>query len=365
MRPFLIDFIIEVHTQFRLRPEVLYLAVNIVDRYVSRRVVYKKHYQLVGCAALWIAAKFEDSKEVVPLVREFYEMCCSAYEQSAFIQMEGHILTTIAWNINHPTSEGWLRSFLTFADSSQNEHPLVQSTSRFLMEITLFHREFVGVRPSVLAWGSLLLARNICGQRRPPCPDFMTRANESAALRVAAALDIVLHEHRDEISDIVTRKYSIEHFQRCSSYVHEFYESSRRYSFVSDTGSEASMSDSVPALSPSTPIGRGGRRPFDSPCEPFSCASSDAGDEVPITPATPHATAINAPADCVPARHNRENLAPKSQVPSRHLTKANQADVNASMAPPTFYPQQPPADYGFPAAAGAPAARRALRRLSN
>lgn len=59
MRPYLVEFLVEIHQQFRLRPEVLYLSLNIVDRYVSKRVVFKKHYQLVGCAALWIAAKYE------------------------------------------------------------------------------------------------------------------------------------------------------------------------------------------------------------------------------------------------------------------------------------------------------------------
>ena len=62
MRPYLIDFLIEIHSQYRLRPETLCLAVNIADRYTSKRIVYKRHYQLVGCAALWIAAKFEDAK---------------------------------------------------------------------------------------------------------------------------------------------------------------------------------------------------------------------------------------------------------------------------------------------------------------
>jgi hypothetical protein len=52
--------------------------MNIVDRYVSKRVVYKKHYQLVGCAALWIAAKFEDAKDRVPTVRELADMCCTS-----------------------------------------------------------------------------------------------------------------------------------------------------------------------------------------------------------------------------------------------------------------------------------------------
>lgn len=89
MRPYLVDFLIEIHQQHRLRPETLYLALNIVDRYVSKRIVFKKHYQLVGCAALWIAAKFEDAKDRVPTVPELCQMCCGAYDESAFLQVGG------------------------------------------------------------------------------------------------------------------------------------------------------------------------------------------------------------------------------------------------------------------------------------
>lgn len=55
MRPYLVDLcvhtpeleltrasLIEVHQQHMLRQETLYLAMNIVDRYVSRRIVFKK-----------------------------------------------------------------------------------------------------------------------------------------------------------------------------------------------------------------------------------------------------------------------------------------------------------------------------------
>lgn len=163
MRPYLIDFLVEVHQQFRLRPEVLYLAMNIVDRYVSKRVVYKKHYQLVGCAALWIAAKFEDGKDKVPLVRELAEMCCKAYDESAFIQMEGHVLSTIGWVTGHPSAEAWLRMHTTGAYAEDGK---VGNVARFLMEITLFHREFVGIQSSLIAQGALMLARFICGKPR-------------------------------------------------------------------------------------------------------------------------------------------------------------------------------------------------------
>jgi hypothetical protein len=87
MRPYLIDFLVEIHSQYRLRPETLYLAVNIADRYTAKRIVYKRHYQLVGCAALWIAAKFEDAKDRIPTVQDLCAMTCNAYDASAFIQV--------------------------------------------------------------------------------------------------------------------------------------------------------------------------------------------------------------------------------------------------------------------------------------
>jgi len=92
MRPYLIDFLIEAHAAFQLLPETLFLAVNLLDRYCSRRVVYKRHYQLVGCAALLIAAKYGDRKERVPMIKELKSMCCSLYDEEMFTQMEWHVL---------------------------------------------------------------------------------------------------------------------------------------------------------------------------------------------------------------------------------------------------------------------------------
>lgn len=155
MRPCLVDFLVELHFTFRLRPETLYLCLNIIDRYVSRRIVYIKHYQLVGCAALWIAAKFEDAKERVPSVEELVHYCRETYDASAFIQMEAHVLQTIQWTLGHPTAEAWLR-MLCHSPQPHMEEAKVQHVARFLMEITLFYREFVQYAPSAIAFASTL-----------------------------------------------------------------------------------------------------------------------------------------------------------------------------------------------------------------
>ena len=211
MRPYLVDCIVEIHQTLRLRPETLYLTMNIVDRYVSKRIVYKRHFQLVGCAALLIASKFEDSKDKVPTVSELSQMCCSAYDESAFTQMEGHVLSTIGWVLGFPTPEAWLRLWSKQGAADAR----TQSVARFLMEASLFHRNFIGVLPSHLTAGSLLLARYICGQSG--------QEEEEEAMQAAQTVDTYMMEHIAELSEILVKKYSYSHFANASNIVKEWY----------------------------------------------------------------------------------------------------------------------------------------------
>ncbi|KAM0786621.1 hypothetical protein ACM66B_002073 [Microbotryomycetes sp. NB124-2] len=222
MRAYVVDFLIEIHQQHRLRPETLYLAINIVDRYVSRRIVFKKHYQLVGCAALWIAAKFEDAKDRVPTVPELCQMCDGAYDESAFIQMEGHVLSTINWVIGHPTSEAWLRLACT---TGPVEDQRTQHVARFLMEITLFTREYIPFKPSELAHASLLLARFMLGKSRRILDET------GRVLDIIKMLDTYLSASLNKVSAILVKKYSYPFYSRASTFVSEWYLSGKRFSF--------------------------------------------------------------------------------------------------------------------------------------
>ena len=55
MRKILIDWLLKVHSKFKLLPETLYLTVNIIDRYLSYEVITRKSLQLVGVTAMHIA----------------------------------------------------------------------------------------------------------------------------------------------------------------------------------------------------------------------------------------------------------------------------------------------------------------------
>lgn len=182
MRPYLLDFLIELHSSFRLQPSTLFLCVNIIDRYCAKRIVFKRHYQLVGCTALWIAGKYEDKKLRVPTLRELAIMCRQAYDEEMFVQMEMHILSTLEWLLSHPLLEECLQLAISEAGVSSNVTPCkynrptnVQSDSialkvsavtavgRFFCEISLYDRFFLTVPTSLVAVTANLLACSMLG----------------------------------------------------------------------------------------------------------------------------------------------------------------------------------------------------------
>lgn len=60
MRCKLINWLIEVSLHFRFHRETLYLAVHFMDRYLTQiSGLPRTKYQLVGVAAMYIAAKLE------------------------------------------------------------------------------------------------------------------------------------------------------------------------------------------------------------------------------------------------------------------------------------------------------------------
>ncbi|KAF4982638.1 hypothetical protein FZEAL_1787 [Fusarium zealandicum] len=209
MRPYLIDFLIEAHAAFALLPETLFLTVNLLDRYCSKRVVYKQHYQLVGCAALLIAAKYGDKKDRVPQIHELNNMCCGLYDAGMFTQMEMHVLNTLDWIIGHPTVD----FFSQLMVAEEGDDTEVENMAAYLCEIALYHRDFVSTKPSIMARSSLALARAILG--RPEANDGDWDHTENMTL-------LTLSHHLHQPSPTLARKYSTPNLSRVSQKLADF-----------------------------------------------------------------------------------------------------------------------------------------------
>lgn len=216
MRPFLLDFLLEMHAGFGLHPTTLQLAVNIIDRYTSNRVVFKRHYQLLGCTALWIAAKYEEAKDKVPTLMELKAMCCDSYNEKLFLQMEFHVLRTLDWKVGTATTDQFLQVTLTAPQPDDTARTL--HLARMLSEITLFHREFLGFRPDAIAQGSLCLARQILDQAFPHAPAY-TPGTERV-------VDELMRKARS-VSRILSTKYESERYEHVALRLKHFLEPPR------------------------------------------------------------------------------------------------------------------------------------------
>ena len=83
MRAILVDWLVDVHLKYKCAPETLYLAVNLLDRYLYKVPVEKRKLQLVGCVSMMLASKFEDINP--PDVRDFVHISANTYTRGDMI----------------------------------------------------------------------------------------------------------------------------------------------------------------------------------------------------------------------------------------------------------------------------------------
>ena len=60
MRAILVDWLVEVHSKFKLVPETLYLTIDLLDRYLQNEPVKRAKLQQVGVTCLFIWSKYEE-----------------------------------------------------------------------------------------------------------------------------------------------------------------------------------------------------------------------------------------------------------------------------------------------------------------
>jgi hypothetical protein len=158
MRATLIDWLLQVHMRYHMLPETLWIAVNIVDRFLTKRVVSLVKLQLVGVTAMFIAAKYEEV--LAPSVDEFVYMTDKGYTREEILKGERIILQTLEFHISPYCSPySWVRRI-----SKADDYDIQTRTlSKFLMEVTLVDHRFLRAKSSLIAAVGMYAARRMLG----------------------------------------------------------------------------------------------------------------------------------------------------------------------------------------------------------
>jgi cyclin B len=179
MRAILIDWLIEVHMKYKLKTETLFLAVNLIDRYLAKRPVTRKKLQLVGVTGMLIAAKFEEIYP--PEVRDFVYITDKAYSKEEILQMEVMMLTALEFSINCPTVCHFFERYQRVNRCNEQHRHLLQ----YVLEMTLPDYKMLRYAPSHLAAAATLLSNKLL-KHQPAWPAAMVRHTQLTELMVKA-----------------------------------------------------------------------------------------------------------------------------------------------------------------------------------
>ncbi|KAJ7695488.1 cyclin-like protein [Mycena rosella] len=215
MRGVLNDWLIQLHVRFRLLPETLFLCVNIIDRFLSARVVSLAKLQLVGVTCMFIAAKFEEV--VAPSVTQFLECADSSYTEAEILQAERYVLKTLDWNLSYPNPVHYLRRVSKADDYNLKARTL----GKYLLEIGCLEWRLIAAPPSLLAAAAIWLARMALGEENwTPNLAHYSSYPESALLPTAnLMLNYVLKPPRHEAFH---HKYAGKKFSKASVYMRQW-----------------------------------------------------------------------------------------------------------------------------------------------
>ncbi|XP_006874440.1 PREDICTED: cyclin-A1 [Chrysochloris asiatica] len=153
MRTILVDWLVEVGEEYKLRTETLYLAVNFLDRFLSCMSVLRGKLQLVGTAAILLASKYEEVYP--PEVDEFVYITDDTYTKRQLLRMEHLLLKVLAFDLTVPTTNQFLLQYLR----RQGVCIRTENLAKYVAELSLLEADpFLRYLPSVIAAAAYCLA---------------------------------------------------------------------------------------------------------------------------------------------------------------------------------------------------------------
>ena len=110
MRSILVNWLFEVHLEFKTFTETLFLAVSLLDRYLERNAsLSRRRLQLIGMTAIFIACKYEQT--YLPSIADLVDICAEAYTGDSILEAESEMLRVIEWDISAVTPRHFLKRF--------------------------------------------------------------------------------------------------------------------------------------------------------------------------------------------------------------------------------------------------------------
>ena len=166
MRSVLVDWLVEINMKLKLLPETLFLAVYLMDRFLSIRTVSVTKLQLVGITATLIASKYEEI--LSPSISNFVYLSDNTFDDQEILKAEVYMLNSLQFNLSYPNPYMFLRRISKVCPAippliTQGDNYDIQTRTlaKYFLESSLLEHLFLSYPPSILAASAMYLARKM------------------------------------------------------------------------------------------------------------------------------------------------------------------------------------------------------------
>ncbi|CDW87587.1 UNKNOWN [Stylonychia lemnae] len=214
MRLILVEWLIEVHLKFKLLPETLFLTINLIDRYCTKKPVLRTEYQLLGVTAMLIASKYEEIYP--PEIRDFVHITDKQYTKEQVLAKEFDMLQILDFNITTPSSYRFLERFSKICQADN----VIFNLSRYIIEITLIELKHYKWCPSLIAATALYISHKILRRQNPWSPELQQATEYSETQIRACAKDLCIYYNlaceKKRGYEVLYKKFSLPKFLEVS-----------------------------------------------------------------------------------------------------------------------------------------------------
>ncbi|KAK5639171.1 hypothetical protein RI129_011663 [Pyrocoelia pectoralis] len=162
MRTTLINWMVNIITDFKFTLDTFYLSVSLLDRYLQRNIsIGRETLQLVGVTAICLASKYNE-EICKPKLSNFANVCDNPFTTTDILKIEVDMLLSHKFNLGLPIH------FLRFLDSVVSVASDRHNLAEYLLGIFLLHHESHHINPSLQAAAACCLSVSILSEVSDP-----------------------------------------------------------------------------------------------------------------------------------------------------------------------------------------------------
>ena len=145
MRAILVDWIIDIHYKLNMQSKTLFQCVYIIDAYLSKNIIERTNFQLLGIAAFLIACK--ENEVNYPPLSSFLAYSDNAYTLKQLTDMEVKVIQKLDYDIFAPTAEEFFAINSEYFEFTEKQ----RFFGEYFLDASLIHYKLLKYKPSTIA----------------------------------------------------------------------------------------------------------------------------------------------------------------------------------------------------------------------